>query len=306
MNIQPWWEAYKGRLEFELAALDKAGILYELDNEAFAKSVVRLKLRVPIGGHTYQMIALFPDLYPYFRFEVEAPELDLPHHQNPFGKNLCLLGRSSDLWHTNDTLASFLTDRLPTVMKAGTSSDASEVADLEQHQAEPYADYYSYQPGTAVVVGNNLTIDKLVNSGSLLLGLMAPASQLLQAAVLEVRDEDGKVLVQTEDRLRRAYSQGSLVARWSRLIQPPLSNKPIDVFNQLYQIDPHPNKAESYRVEDGRLQVRAALFPEELRGWREVDHGWLFTCRLEPMESWSRWDKNRKRRDRAKRRNKGR
>src|SRR5579864_9007258 len=45
-----------------------------------------------------ELRAEFPDFYPYVRPEVYATTLDLERHQNPFGKNLCLLGRRSDVW----------------------------------------------------------------------------------------------------------------------------------------------------------------------------------------------------------------
>lgn len=298
MSVLPWWETHKGRLEFELAALDKAEILCTRDEDAFARGVLRLNLQVSIDGEALQLLAIFPDLYPYFRFEVKASELSLLHHQNPFGKNLCLLGRSTELWHTSDTLASFLVKRLPAVMQAGASCDTDEVADLEQHQAEPYADYYSYHTGPAVIVGGNWTIDSRHQSGTLQLGLMAPASRVLRGIVLEVRSEDNQILGQADERLHLAYSKWLASARWCRLADPPTRNSPQDIFNQLLESDPHPNRVEGYPVENGRLQVRAALYPDEIRSWRQAEHGWLFACRFESTESW--------RRSRKGRRNKGR
>ena len=91
-----WWVHQPGRYEYELAQLDAAGIDYSIDEVARAEGILRLDLNIPSEeGQPLKLQATFPDLYPYFRFEIRAPEIDLPHHQNPFSKNLCLLGRST-------------------------------------------------------------------------------------------------------------------------------------------------------------------------------------------------------------------
>ena len=171
MSQKVWWDAYPGRLEEELRCLDEAGILYTRDESAWAKGVLRLDLSMQCGEETVRLRATYPELYPIFRVEVEAADLHLDHHQNPFGKNLCLMGRSTDLWHTNVTLASLLTDKLPIVLKTGRSHDISEVTRLEEHQAEPFADYFTYPPGASVVVAGNFEIPLDITSGTLLLVL---------------------------------------------------------------------------------------------------------------------------------------
>ena len=82
-----------------------------------------LDVSVNLGQDTLQLVAKYPDSYPYLRVEVYAPTLSLRWHQNPYAKNLCLLGRHSDAWSIDDTLAGVLTSQLQTC-SARTSAPA--------------------------------------------------------------------------------------------------------------------------------------------------------------------------------------
>jgi len=302
--IRPWWEEFPGLLESELRALERAGIPYQKNKAASQAGVLRLDLRVTVDGRAIPLFAVYPDLYPYFRPEVYAPTLNLPHHQNPIRKNLCLLPRSTGEWDVEaDALATLLTEQLPRTLQAGETQDP-EVADgLEQHQAEPFADYYSYPPGPFVIADGSCPIPGRYKAGSLLIGTCTPGSKVLRGAVLEVQSDRGEALARCDEGLRRAWSRQTVAARWVRLEQPPQINDPGRLFSSFRDLDPHPNRIDSVKVDDGRLQVRAALFPQELRGWRTPEDGWLFACRFEPEESWRNKRKNkRKERKRRKRR----
>src|SRR5437867_161559 len=80
------------------------------------------------------------------------PELQLAHHQHPFSKNRCFIGRATENWEVDDTLAQFITRRLALVLKAGRTGDVAAVEGVEQQQAEPFTNYYTYEPGTVVLV----------------------------------------------------------------------------------------------------------------------------------------------------------
>src|SRR5688572_6916622 len=103
--METWWTRYPERLDLELQALSDAGIPFSPIQESISQGRYALSLSPTVDGETIKLIATFPDLYPFFRFEVSAPELDLKHHQNPFTKGLCLIGRSSDNWSTEFLLA---------------------------------------------------------------------------------------------------------------------------------------------------------------------------------------------------------
>lgn len=279
---KPWWEIYPDRFKFELDALEQAGIKYTKDEDVFSKGVLCLYIEMETVG---KLRVVFPDLYPYFRFEIYAPELQLSHHQNPFSKSLCLIGRSTENWYISDTLASFLIERLPQVILTGTSDNTKEVEGIEEPQAEPFSDYYSYLFGTAVIVDGEWEIDTCYKSGTLLIGV-ASLDAKLKGAVLEVYDEEGNILAQSDPRISRAFSGHEFSARWVRLSEALKTTKQDDQFKFLQEKDPYPDKIKSHRVNGGILKIRAALFPEEIRNWRQLDYGWIFVCSFKHRESW--------------------
>src|SRR6185437_13038694 len=108
-----WWQRHPARLDYELQALREAGFSITRDEESIADGVMRLTLLSQITGVPERLVVTFPDLYPYFRFEIEAPDIPvLTHHQHPFTKNLCLLGRSTLHWNTTDTVASIIQEQM--------------------------------------------------------------------------------------------------------------------------------------------------------------------------------------------------
>lgn len=293
MTQEPWWEVHAGRLKYELEALDQAGISYRKDEDAFAVGILQLHLKVPANGQELELRVVFPDLYPYFRFEIYAPGLDLPHHQNRFAKNLCLIGRSTEFWHTTDTLANFIVERLPQTLKAGRSDDTQEVAGLEQHQAEPYSDYFICHPGTSIIVDGSWQIDTCYESGTVLLGVASGDNKLISGAVLKVLTDHGKSIAEADARLVEAYGKEQHEVRWVRLAEAPKTVNHRELFELLHAKDPYPDKVGKHRVDGAQLQVRAALFPEEISNWRQLDYGWLFVCALKVRKSWEKSHKKR-------------
>jgi len=279
MTCKPWWETCPGRLDYELDALDKAGIVYSKDEKALAKGVLCLNISMDDVG---RLQVVFPDLYPYFRFEIYAHDLKLPHHQNPFGKNLCMIGRRTENWKMKDTLASFLLERLPRVLKAGRSTNREDVAGIEQQQAEPVSTFYSYQPGAGILVDSGWRIDPFCQSGTLQINVFSQTAQVVQGAVLKVMDENGSVLAESDNKLLQTFSKGPLLARWVRLTDPPPVNEPKALFESLLSKVPYMSHIDDNPVKEGTLQVRAAIFPEETSEWRKTDYGWIFVCKFEP------------------------
>ena len=274
----PWWDLYPAKLEQELQALKSEGITYCKDEDAFAKGICRLYLKVPIGEKVLELEAVFPDLYPYFRFEVKAHTLELTHHQNPFGKNLCLMGRATNNWQPSYTLAGILEERLAQVIQTGKSDDIEQVADLEEHQAEPISDYYSYANGASIIVESNWLIKPCFSSGSMLIGLNS-RGPIIRGAVFEVWDEFDRIIIDSDNRVRHAFELGCVKARWIRLSTPPRFEKPDELFKYLSQNDNNSQRPSSL-MGGGQIEIRAALFPEE-RAWRKNGEGWVFVCKYE-------------------------
>jgi len=228
--------------------------------------------------------------------------LKLQHHQNPFSKNLCLIGRSTENWHTKYTLASFLTEQLPQVIKAGQCDDPQEVTEIEEHQAEPFSDYYTYQPGSAVIVDGGWKINKNCRFGTVRIGITSLSTTILKGIALEVCDINGNTVAEFDSRLKSIFMGDVFTARWCRLTEPPQTLDPSKIFFHLRDEDPYKNRIVSYPVDGGRLQIRAALIPEEVNNWRQLDSGWIFVCRFEQQNSWqeSRENYTLKKRNRKK------
>lgn len=274
--MQPWWERWPGRLEYELAALDALGIPYERDEDALRRGAIKLKVQPTVEGVVLDLVAIFPDLYPYFRFEVYAPDLTLPHHQNPFEKNLCLLGRGTHNWRTQDTLAEFIQTRLPTVLQAGESNDLQEVDQLEEHQGEPFSDYYRYQKDTLVLIDSSWSLNPEVTQGDLLLGLDQDGA-VLRGAVLEVT-AGSQILAQADSALRDSYST-TIRGRWVRVQEPIRENDGGRFVDTLKREYPHLTQGLWQKNGEVRIDVIGVVFPEEVR-WRDTADGWVFSVRI--------------------------
>ncbi|MCH8899950.1 MAG: hypothetical protein IH942_05585 [Acidobacteria bacterium] len=167
-----WWESQPERLEYELEALDLAGIPYEVDEAAKQAGQLRMRARPSVDGMSIKVEAAFPDLYPEFRFEVTSQDLQLDRHQHRLGGNLCLIGRSTENWDQRHTLAMYLTEKLPIVIGAAEEGAGSV---LEEQQAEPESDYFSYEPEASLLIDSSWNIPAEVDAGTLEVGLLHDA-----------------------------------------------------------------------------------------------------------------------------------
>ncbi len=277
-----WWERHPERLEYELRALGEHGIEYERDEHAFRAGILRVRLRATVNGDKHRLVATFPDLYPYFRFEVAAPDGQLPHHQHPVSKFLCLMGRPTHNWETDDTLAKLVSQQVPRVLRAARTSDGAGVLEIEHRQAEPFSDYYPYAPSMFLVQGE-WAIPKDESSGFLEIGLVPEHrdSTWLFGAVLEVRSNNHRCLAKADKRLRAIYCGPSLTVRWVRADAPISVFHQEAFFNHVRQLDFGRTRNQIHNRNSRGLQIWGVLFPDETE-WRSRDQkGWVFVCRFE-------------------------
>lgn len=279
----PWWDQWPEVLERETTALDAAGIRWERDEIAFSQGVLRLKLIVPSADGSLNLLVVYPDCYPYFRFQVYAPGLDLPYHQNPFERNLCLIGRRTHYWDTTDTAADLLNRQLPKLMASASSNDAAAVDGLEERQAEPFSDYYKYQP-SMILVQSDWSVSPAHRRGYLVVGTLPNGEQLpdtlIRGAVLELRSEAGEVLCSATPSLRTAFSGKAIEGRWARLNEPIRHSHEGKFIEELLRIHPQLKDAKPNHVNDGWLRIWGVLFPEQT-AHRVVGEGWVFACAVD-------------------------
>lgn len=272
--MEPWWDRLE-RLRYELRMLVAEGIRYEIVSEEL-RSDRDFQVRVfrEIDGVERQFLATFPVLYPYTRFEVVAEDLSLPHHQHPFGGNLCVFGRATENWRIGDTLARTLIERVPEVIRVGRAVDPAEVEGAEEHQAEPWSDYYGYLRGALLLVDGSWQIPPDVEHGDLLLSV-APELPL-RGAVIEVRDSDGRTLQRNSDAVVALYPE-RVRGRWIRMQRPPHTANPAEFFQEAVRRDPRRDRVGWQALGSHRVRTYGILFREEV-GWREEGEGWMFAA----------------------------
>lgn len=283
--MNTWWTRNPERLEFELQALRAAGIPFTPIQESIDQGMYRLRLSPTVDGKTIELTAAFPDLYPYFRFEVFAPDLSLSHHQHAFAKTLCMIGRATDNWSSEFLLADFIQKRLPLVLTAAQTDDPAAAAQLEQVQGEPFSDYYSAKPAMCLI-DSSWQIPVSTRSGSLTLGVysfrqLAPKEPpCIQATVLEVRGENGGLIVQAPEDLRKAFGSRQAKGRWGRADAPILIDDAKALYAATRELDPKEATLPWSQLGGLTFQVRAILFPEET-GHRQTGDGWIFVVRIQ-------------------------
>lgn len=275
----PWWIRHVGRMEYEMKALQLAQIEYTRDEEAFAAGVLRLLLKVPTTNGIIDLIAQFPDLYPYFRIEVFGRDLGLKYHWNPFWGNLCLLGRRTHAWSEEDTLAKLLLEQLPKLLRVASTKDAPREKGIEQQQAEPFSEYYP-SSDSVLLIDSGWEVDHSHRSGRLLIGTDVPPrdrlSSMLRGAVLEIRSETGQVLCSADAPMRSTFAGQRLWARWARMPKP-IVHADDQFLRELFRVHPHVQNTHANRVRRGWLHVWGVLFPEEVN-YRQQGEGWIFAC----------------------------
>jgi hypothetical protein len=156
MTQSPWFEANSYLLQRELDALAALNVEYTIDSTLQSQGILQIGLVIDPanpafnlpGQEPLQLEAVFPYNYPYFRPAVIGFNIDLPRHQDPISKGLCLLPRASEHWDVEWTLADFLQAQLPKVFEKGVITDADLLATDPNEQAEPVSNYYGniYNP----------------------------------------------------------------------------------------------------------------------------------------------------------------
>lgn len=283
-----WWEEFPERLAYEQQALEAAKITYRRDEEAFARGILRWHLQMPLDGQFIPLDVTFSDLHPFFRFQVEAPTRSLPHHQNPFGKNLCLIGRATHYWNTTDTVASLLQEQLSVALRTGECEDRESVRGLEQQQAEPFSDYYPYPP-SLVILPSSSAIPPQYGHGTFSVATVGsqgpPPERFVRGLVVQVRAHSGEVIADVAPDMVTAFPDQRLEGTWVRLSKPIPQAKQDLFLKELLAQFPVTRSAHANRVEGGWLQIWGVLFPEEAR-WRACDgEGWVFVCLFDAQRS---------------------
>ncbi|MFQ5787901.1 MAG: ThiF family adenylyltransferase, partial [Thermodesulfobacteriota bacterium] len=294
MAKKPWWERWPHLYNAQIQALKDADIKYKIKEKSRKKGTLVIHLTYPYEGKDLELEAIFPDFFPFFRFEVSGKNITLPRHQSPVEGNLCFIGRSTENWEIDDKLAKYITDRLPNVIRAGTS--ATPLPKIEETQAEPISVFYPYLRDHIVFLDSSKTINPNVKKGTMLIGTMRNHLH----AILEVRDDADDLLVKTDERLARFFKTEFKI-RWVRLPSAIREMSPSSFRKELIKLHPHLSEPEYsdtdviFRNRPGeirQMEITGVLFPEESSNgkgeWVNKD-GCIFLLNLNTMINKKGW-----------------
>jgi len=286
MPLLPWWKKNPQRLEWEYACLAHEGYKYEEISREEVNGTLEIRVEFPVDGKPLNLQVIFPPFFPEARFEIRCGDLDLSHHQNPFTKELCLLGRSTGLWDPAFSLASFLRDQMPKILIAGATEDTSLADPLEEHQAEPAAAFLPF------LSESELLISESANTGDQASGFFRAkiAVGLLGEQISVngiIRSLDGVTLwpPDVESALCAGMGCGQQIAgRWFKLSAVPTG---LDASQFVLTIQTeHPEvakiKAEyQFEFKHNRCELLAFEFPSEVEH-RKLGTEWVLVLRFTP------------------------
>lgn len=284
--MQTWVDRFPGRLEYELADFVERDLDFALDEEQLVEQG-RVVLRgvLPRQEGDVRLEVRYPDLFPYLRPEVIAPELELGRHQNPFHGDLCLLEPSTRAWDTDTTAAWLVAERVPYLL-ALMQGEEEELRAAEVPQGEPASVYFEGQPGAAVFVPQAaLELDPAARAGSgrLAFSPLDPPRLELRALLVELierrRNRKVRTLAKAEETLAERFGGEQIPFRWVRLRAMPGENTVEAVLAAIEEAQAGFGSPPWRPVGGGQIAVAGAIFEEEV-GQGVSEDAWLFVVRV--------------------------
>ncbi|HKV95852.1 MAG TPA: ThiF family adenylyltransferase [Candidatus Angelobacter sp.] len=272
--MTPWWEQLPERLKYELEALRKAGIQFDQPVKDNLAGVLSLNVNLTHKGEKLKLRAEYPPFYPYVRFEVFAPDLNLDRHQHPFSKNLCLLGRDSSNWSVEDTLAGILSVQLPKLFAAIAGQNRIDVEGIEEQQAEPFSYYYEYSQNSIVYIDSDWEIDRTVTRGRFRLAIESLSP--FRARVVQIEDSNKQELA--HDKLDSGHNK-TIEGRWIRTAAEIKQKSAELILKSAEQLESRLQEPRWRRVDHHEIDVIGILYSEEIE-WRSRADGWLFLVKV--------------------------
>jgi molybdopterin/thiamine biosynthesis adenylyltransferase len=298
--MKPWYESNIQRYEKELNDLQALNVFYEIDEEAKQFNILRISLKIdgknphfdlPDKSKTFELVAVYPDTYPYFRPNVFGYNFQLIRHHDPINQGLCLLERDTASWLPETTLAEHLRLQLKKVIIQGNETNQAVLAQDPSEQAEPISEYFPFwknapilfDPSAVVYTDDpDLEIQKI---GRIKVGFPKGVLFPTRAAVLQIDNSNGssKDVPEILQQMYPLNVYGSLF----RLKHPPSF---ADAAKDLqWLIDSLRNVADRLHFNRGSVSMKdehgnkyeiknviGFNFPEETAPLQKQMTGWLF------------------------------
>jgi hypothetical protein len=274
-----------------MKALEDAGLRYEIDEAEKSRGTLCATVWYPHPStkRDIRLDITYPDAYPYFRPEVVARGETFGRHQDPIGKNLCLLERGSESWRVDDTLAGMLIEQMPKLLATAAANVVTpELAIQEDRQAEPFSEYYLSDPG-AILIDTKWRLPSGVDSGFFQIGFVQIANvqkdcaniPLIRGAVLRILDEQKSEVIVAPEAWQTLYANNRFFGRWIKLHEPIRTEDYNEFARQVRRLDSQSATNGHFDIKTLRMRIWATLFPEQ-HGYRETGGlGWVFVVTYE-------------------------
>lgn len=292
--MQLWWERWPGRREAEIDSFRRHGLAFIQDDNAFEAGRLVLRGSIVMGDQEIHLDVVYPDSYPWTRFSVAAPGLDLPRHQHPFGKNLCVFPRASEHWDRRWLAGDVVRERVPELIGA-VRRGGEYLQQAEDPQGEPYTDYYNFWPNGGVLVPTEiLDAARGVDGGSFSLR-MNQSGDWLETIVLG--SEVGKLgvgngvvvsltrgqatLARAPEALTRFLTGPTWTGRWVRLHEPPNTSDPSVFASMVARQHPRLQRMNFANGSRTNVELIGVVFEEEVVQGERGD-AWVFVAAAKP------------------------
>lgn len=272
-----WFERDGGRerLRLELDALHRAGYTPEIDDADPVR--LRVRVRVPVAGVGRDMVIVYPEFYPYFRFELSAPtDLGFEHHQHPADGTLCLIDQSTWNWSPSMLAASVIAEQMPKIEAANA---ATGQYDDEVQTPEPLTHYVDFIGNALVVMppeGYELPAGRTGGSFVLAVG---PGAVGFRGFIEQL---DG-VATSLPDLTGAFPISQRITGRWQRIGRPKAVRGP-DLEQELQNrgVLGRPHLTAKHPIE-----VTAFLFEDEMAYPRVMGPNWILMVRRRVHPRWA-------------------
>jgi molybdopterin/thiamine biosynthesis adenylyltransferase len=292
--VKHWTERFPGRLEAEEAAFcDTEGCDFELDRELFGQTrqvVFRGQLQRQ-GKDPVRLEIRYPGSFPYLRPEVFAPDLQLPRHQNPYQRNLCLLDRGTENWQPSKTGAWLVSQQVPYLLGLIERDDPEEMRREEAPQGEPASTYFGGTETTAVFIPEEMLhvpLEAKTGIARLAIGPPETGGAGLRACLarLELINKRGRSteIARASAPLLERFNKTEFEARWTRLDAFPVGGDATaeELLAAARSVEGF-KTPPAQQVPGGSLRIVGVVCKEEVRQ-DEFEDAWLFAVEATTTE----------------------
>lgn len=273
---QPWWAEIPGRLDAELESLRDVCSEVTIYRQDQRTGQLGMKFVFTLRDEHYRLRAEFPPTYPFTRPIVYADDHHFNWHQNPYGKNLCLLGRTAENWIPTQTLGRHLFEQMPKLIASNETPDRETAADLEELQAEPFTAFLNYQGNSSMLLLQPVPrIER--DKGGFAAGCM-PFDAVFRGAVVGLADDLGRQILALPAGVSAAMQfTKEIQGKWFRMGGRPRTGHAADFLEEIAAHHPEMRKRNWTRHRGHRFEIVGVLVPEE-EAWRTPGEAMLFIC----------------------------